>query len=74
MGHEKLLAIVVQGERVVIVVHPAHLDAPQPQLDIRLADLDLPEVQDSIGEKVFPLLGKARGPERLLRDQERREA
>src|SRR2546425_9754946 len=56
------------------MVHPAHLDAAESELDIRLADLDLPEVQDAVGQEVLPPLGEARRAERLFRDQERREA
>src|SRR5207245_1737465 len=59
---------------VVVVVHPAHLDAPQAQLDVRLAYLDLPQVQDAIRQEVLPPLGEPRRAERLLGDQEGREA
>src|SRR5439155_3016233 len=74
VGHEELLAVVVERERIVIVVHPPHLHAPQAELDFRLADLDLPQVQDAVGEEVLPPLGEPRRAERRLRDQERREA
>src|SRR6266566_8387555 len=74
VGHEELLAVVVEGERIVIVVHPPHLHAPQAELDLRLADLDLAQVQDAVGEEVLPPLGETRRAERRLRDQERREA
>src|SRR5881396_4099758 len=49
VGHEELLAVVVERERIVIVVHPPHLHAPQAELDLRLADLDLAQVQDAVG-------------------------
>src|SRR6266566_5583720 len=74
VGHEELLAVVVERERIVIVVHPPHLHAPQAELDFRLADLDLAEVEDAVGEEVLPPLGEPRRAERRLRDQEGREA
>jgi len=73
VGDEEPLPVVVQGERVVVVVHPAHLHAAQAELDVRLADLDLAQLEDAVREEVFPPLGEPLRAERRLRDHERRE-
>src|SRR6266480_4412649 len=74
VGDEELLAVMVERERVLVVVHPAHLDAPQAQLDLRLADLDLAQVQDAVREEILPPLGEPVRTEGGLGDQESRQA
>src|SRR3989442_1474785 len=51
----------------------AHLDAPEAQLHVRGASLDLPQVQDPVREELFFVRRKfAVVPGRDLRDQEAR--
>src|SRR5207249_11063424 len=72
-GDLELPVVPDQGVVAVLVPRAAHLHAPHPQLDVRLALLEVSQHEDAIGEELFP---EGREPAAIpggdLRDEERR--
>src|SRR5438094_6313073 len=72
-GNLELPVVPDQGVVAVLVPRAAHLHAAHPQLDVRLALLEVSQHEDAIGEELF---AEGREPAAIpggdLRDQERR--
>src|SRR5213078_3785941 len=74
-GNLELPVVPDQGVVAVLMPRAAHLHAAHPQLDVRLALLEVPQHEDPVREELF---AEGRDPAAVrggdLRDQERRRA